>query len=65
VNEESHTYYYHTDHAGSTRLVTDGDQNIIASTTYHPFGEPAIEEGSEQYLFTGKERDTTGLLFLY
>jgi len=63
VNEESHTYYYHTDHAGSIRLVTDGDQNIIASTTYHPFGEPAIEEGSEQYLFTGKERDTTGLYY--
>jgi RHS repeat-associated protein len=63
LNNESHTFYYHTDRTGSTRLVTDEDKNIVSSYTYHPFGETGIEEGSEDYLFTGKERDGTGLYY--
>jgi RHS repeat-associated protein len=63
LNNESHTFYYHTDRTESTRLVTDEDKNIVSSYTYHPFGETGIEEGSEDYLFTGKERDETGLYY--
>jgi len=36
INEETNTFYYHSDHLGSTRLV---------------------------YLFTGKEKDETGLYY--
>jgi RHS repeat-associated protein len=64
INEESNTFYYHTDHLGSTRLVTDGTKNIVTAVTYHPFGEPDTCEGSEHYLFSGKQRDSTGIYYL-
>jgi RHS repeat-associated protein len=63
VNQESNTFYCHADHLGSNRLVTDENKNIVAAVTYHPFGESCVEEGSEHYLFTGKEKDTTGLYY--
>ena len=63
IDQESHTYYYHKDHLGSTRSVTDSSKNIIAASTYHPFGETEVEEGSERYLYNGKERDETGLYY--
>ncbi|MBU7022412.1 MAG: hypothetical protein HXS41_15280, partial [Theionarchaea archaeon] len=63
IQGESNVFYYHTDHIGSTRQITDNDKNIVAATTYHPFGEACIEEGSEDYLFSGQERDATGLYY--
>ena len=63
INQEFNTYYYHKDHLGSTRSVTDSSKNIIAASTYHPFGETEVEEGSERYLFNGKERDSTDLYY--
>jgi RHS repeat-associated protein len=60
---ESHTFYYHADHLGSTRLTTDEDRIISSAVTYHPFGEPCVEEGLEHYLFTEKEKDVTGLYY--
>jgi RHS repeat-associated protein len=63
ISQESSTFYYHTDHLGSTRLVTDSSKDIVSAAAYHPFGEPSTEEGSEDYLFTGKEQDTTGLYY--
>jgi RHS repeat-associated protein len=63
INEETNVFYYHTDHLGSTRLVTDSSKNIVSSATYEPFGEQSTEEGDEDYLFTGKERDVTGLYY--
>jgi len=62
MHGESHTFYYHTDHAGSTRLVTDESTHIVSAVTYHPFGEPCIK-GSEKYLFCRKEMDATGLYY--
>jgi RHS repeat-associated protein len=63
INEESNTFYYHTDHLGSTRLVTDSDKNIVSAVTYHPFGNPSIKEGSETYLFNGKEKDSINMYY--
>ena len=63
INQESNTFYYHSDHLGSTRLVTDDSGNIVSAVTYRPFGEVYSEEGSEDYLFNGKERDATGLYY--
>jgi RHS repeat-associated protein len=62
IGQESNTFYYHTDQLGSTRLVTDSGKNIVTSMTYHPYGETSVEEGLEEnYSFTGKEQDSTGL----
>jgi RHS repeat-associated protein len=44
-------------------LVTDSDKNIISAVTYCPFGETYSEEGSEEYLFNGKEKDATDLYY--
>ena len=63
ANQETNTFYYHADHLGTTRLVTDDSKNIVAAITYKPFGEPYTEEGSEHYLFTGKEKDSTDLYY--
>jgi RHS repeat-associated protein len=64
INQEANTYYYHTDHVGSTRLVTDDNKNIVAHTVYHPFGEPYSTDGSQDYSFTGKKQDATGLYYI-
>jgi RHS repeat-associated protein len=63
VNQETTTFFYHLDNLGSVRLVTDDEKNIVVSATYHPFGETSVQEGSERYLFTGKEKDTTELYY--
>jgi RHS repeat-associated protein len=63
INQESNTYFYHKDHLGSTRSVTDSSKNIIKASTYHPFGETEVEEGSEHYLYNGKQKDSTGLYY--
>ena len=43
--------------------MTDSSKNIITASTYHPFGETTVEEGSEHHLYTGKEKDSTGLYY--
>ena len=63
IEQESNIFYYHTDHLGSTRLVTDENRNIVAAATYHPFGGLSAEEGLKDYLYTGKEKDATGLYY--
>ncbi len=62
INQETNTFYYHTDHLTSTRLVTDSNRTIVSAVTYQPYGEPELQ-GSEHYLFTGKEKDSTGLYY--
>jgi RHS repeat-associated protein len=61
-NVDGLTDYYHTDHLGSTRLVTDESGNVVEEVEYDPFGQPG-NEPDEHYLFTGKERDSTGLYY--
>jgi RHS repeat-associated protein len=48
--------YYHTDHLGSTRLVTDGSRNKVAEYKFKPFGETENYSGTfgTNYQFTGK-----------
>lgn len=58
------TDYYHTDHLGSTRLLTDEQGNVVTDATYKPFGE-SINEQNECYLFNGKEKDVSTGLYYY
>jgi RHS repeat-associated protein len=62
--------YYVNDHLGTTELVTDANGNIISRIEHTPFGEAvqvqsgiATGDGSEDYFFTGKEKDATGLYY--
>jgi RHS repeat-associated protein len=64
INNETTTYYYSTDHLGSTRMVTSENGTPLTSVTYYPFGTPHDYTGSEQpFLFSGKEKDATGLYY--
>ncbi len=55
------TEYYHTDHLGSTRLVTSENGATIEEIMYEPFGEQ-INVSEEKYIYNRKKRDETGLI---
>jgi RHS repeat-associated protein len=53
--------YYHADHLGSARVMTDSAGVVISNCTYNPFGEEvgcSPNNASNHYRFTGKERDS-------
>jgi RHS repeat-associated protein len=56
-------YYYHHDHLGNIRAVTDSNGNVVERHDFYPFGEEISQtQSKDQYLFTGKPRDLeTGL----
>ena len=55
--------YYHVDHLGSTRLKTAMNGSAIYESNYEPFGPSSEEDGSEDYRYTGKHEDPTGLYY--
>src|SRR5439155_2321375 len=64
-------YYYHTDHLGSTSVITDANGAQVQSLTYYPYGgtrtntpsgSPAVDV---PYKYTGKELDTSTGLYFY
>jgi RHS repeat-associated protein len=68
-NPELFQYYYHSDHLGSTSLITDLDGNVVQHIEYVPFGEVFIEERNNKwntpYLFNAKELDEETGLYYY
>ncbi|HEX3044153.1 MAG TPA: RHS repeat-associated core domain-containing protein [Bacillota bacterium] len=58
--------YYHGDHLGSTRLMTDASGVVVASYKFKPYGEREAYSGSfsAEYQFTGKlVNDEVGLSY--
>ena len=50
--------YYHSDHLGSTSLMTDSSGNLLENTFYTPFGV-VLDGGDEsRYQYEGKEFDS-------
>ena len=65
---EKDSYFFHPDHVGSSRFITDADGAIFQHLEYFPFGEIWIEESTNRqrtpYLFAGNELDEeTGLTY--
>ena len=56
--ENSTTEFVHTDHLGSTRLVTAVNQTVSDNLDYLPFGQQVAGASATTHKFTGKERDT-------
>ena len=56
--------YYHSDHLGSTSVVTDEQGKVIENNHYLPFGE-ILEESDERYLYTNQELDPESQLYYY
>ena len=68
VFTEVDQFYYHTDHLGNTKYVTDMVGQVRQYVAYSPFGAPIIREKNrpeeQPYLYNGKEYDEeTGLIY--
>jgi len=55
--------YYHQDHLGSTRLKTNSTGGVVYESNYEPYGPGYDESGSEEFRYTGKQEDPTGLYY--
>ena len=63
------TFFYHSDHLGSTSYITDDHANITQFDAYLPYGELLVDEHSSSeelpYKFNGKQFDDETGLFYY
>jgi len=59
--------YYHPDHQGSTRVVTNASGTRVDDIAYHPFGETRQEIGTNpvNHMYTGQELDSETGLYNY
>lgn len=58
--------YYHTDHLGSSSVITDSGGTKVQSITYYPYGKIRVNTGSIDihHKYTSQELDdSTGLYF--
>jgi len=51
--------FYHQDHLGNTRVITDDQGNVIAEHKYYPYGEELVSQTQDtlSHRFTSHERD--------
>ena len=63
------TFFYHSDHLGSTSYITDDKANITQYDAYQPYGELLVDEHSSSedlpYKFNGKQFDEETGLYYY
>ena len=63
------TFFYHSDHLGSTSYITDDHANITQFDAYLPYGELLVDEHSSSedlpYKFNGKQFDEETGLYYY
>lgn len=59
--------YFHSDHLGSSNLITDSTSAKVQRLEYDPYGKLALSEGANKtdYKFTGKELDEETELYYY
>ncbi len=68
--ENVNTFYYHTDHLGSSQVVSDYEGKEYERNEYTPYGELWVEKESDTrgllaFKFTGKELDSETGLYSY
>ena len=63
------TFFFHSDHLGSTSYITDDKGNITQYDAYLPYGELLVDEHSSSeelpYKFNGKQFDEETGLYYY
>ena len=63
------TFFYHSDHLGSTSYITDAKANITQFDAYLPYGELLVDEHTSSedmpYKFNGKQFDEETGLYYY
>ena len=71
IDPKNNQYYFHSDHLGSSSLITDILGNTVQHLEYIPFGEVFIDERaatstwSTPYKFNAKELDEETGLYYY
>ncbi len=67
VKTATNTYYYHSDHLGSSSIVTDDTGNKSEEIYYYPFGGTRQDTGavSVKHKFTGQGLDDETGLYYY
>ena len=70
VDGEGNRYYYHSDHLGSSSLITNDSCNVTQQLDYLPYGEVFLEKRADvdyhtPYKFNGKELDEETGLYYY
>ncbi|MFA4842653.1 MAG: RHS repeat-associated core domain-containing protein, partial [Candidatus Omnitrophota bacterium] len=68
ASSEPKISYYHSDHLGSSNVISDKDGALVQKIEYAPYGaiastEPRTPNPVPKYLYTGKELDGTGLYY--
>ena len=61
MSDNGQIEYYHNDYLGNVVVKTDNEADIVWKADYEPFGDTFNEQGSNEFRFTGKELDNTGL----
>ena len=63
ITPEKYKYFFHVDHLGSTRLITDQNGNAVKEFYYEPFGKLTanIEFDYSQHQFMHQETGTLSL----
>ena len=64
---EGEVYYHHTDHLGTTEVITDSNGKIIWHADYEAFGSVMNERGEENFTpnYTGKFFDESSGLYYF
>lgn len=57
--------FYHSDHLGSTTLVTNESGDVVEDNLYLPYGALYTGSGTSRFLYTGKEFDADTELYYY
>jgi len=67
VTSSNATYYYHTDHLGSSSVMTDQNGAKYGEFYYHPYGKRWYTSGGSniRHKFTGQELDDETGLYYY
>ena len=62
---EGVVYYHHTDHLGTTEVITDSNGKIVWHADYEAFGSVMNERGEENFTpnYTGKFFDESSGLY--
>jgi RHS repeat-associated protein len=60
-------YYYHTDHLGSSTVVTNSSGTSVQTLAYYPYGSTRVNSGSQNvhHKYTGQELDDSTGLYYY
>jgi len=61
------SFFFHTDHLGSVRLISDEDGVVVCEYEYDPYGQrtAVVADIEQPYAFTGREFDGESGLYYY